>query len=311
MFKKNLAYWRQGLPYIDEIDMVVVPDVATAAAALEANQVDLLDPQSVTATSVAQIKKARPDVTVQAEPDIAYVLGMNAVKAPCNDGRVRKAVDLAIDRDELITVVGHGQGTLALPAVFSEVFTQEQIRGLVQHDPAQAKQLLAEAGYQRGLDIGLTYGSYRNVHDILPMVQLLQAQLKGVGVNLQLKPVPDAAAWDSRAWVRDFDMYIVRYPSVLDPDNNLYGWDVPGQAQNYGNVDDPELTALIVKQRQLTDAKARQATIQQAVERIVKMEWQICLFHPVVYNVWRPRLRDFWLNVGTQYWPLERSWIGR
>ena len=114
--EKNGAYWKRGLPYLDGIMIRIVKDESARLAAIRAGAADVT---YVTAVNAPAVKQDRNLALL--EGDNVY-FGMtlaqyvpNASKAPFNDKRVRQAINLVIDRDELLNSVIFGLGTIAEP----------------------------------------------------------------------------------------------------------------------------------------------------------------------------------------------------
>ena len=112
--------------------------------------------------------------------------------------KVRRAISLAINQDELDKITSGGLGGWSLPGVPADFFTQEQVKQVVKYDLGEAKRLLAEAGYPNGLDISLTSSIARNTGSPSAQEQLVQAQLKLAGINATME-TPNTETWRSRA----------------------------------------------------------------------------------------------------------------
>jgi peptide/nickel transport system substrate-binding protein len=313
VWKRNPAYWDSGRPYIDQVTWLVMKDDAAAFAAFTAKQVDTLtgSGNSVSVKQSEQIAKSRPDAVIKAIQDLSPVpLYMMVSKPPFNDMRIRQAVAYAIDRDEMIQTFTEGKGAWALAGAFPDTFSQQEIKLMLKHDPAQSKQLLASAGYPNGLDVEFIYaaGAYGDQYDQL--LQLLQAQLKKSGINLNLVPL-DKQDWLTRERRHQFQMTMPAGKSLgEDIDSYLYAVFYPGSGTNYGDINDPGLTPLLDQQRRETDPAKRKEIIQQAVKRInVDQVLGLALYYPANVDIWSPRLVNFARNFGVKGWPLEQSWI--
>ena len=158
VFRKNPTYFVQGRPYIDAINRLVLPDDATANAAFQTKQVDMLDYSGLSAETVDQIKKAIPGVIVEADLGTeGTFIYMNASRAPLNDVRIRKTFAPSINRDEFVRTFTNGKGAWALAGSLPGLFTEQQTKEILKQDPTQAKRLVAEAGYPNGVEIEFIY----------------------------------------------------------------------------------------------------------------------------------------------------------
>jgi peptide/nickel transport system substrate-binding protein len=312
-WKRNAAYWDSGKPYIDQINWLVLKDDAATFAAFGAKQVDVLtgSGNAVTAKQSEQIAKLRPDAVIKSIQDLSPIpLYMMVSKPPFNDLRLRQAVAYALDRDEMVNTFTDGKGAWSLAGAFPDTFTDQEVRQMLKHDPAQSKQLLSAAGYANGLDVEFIYaaGAYGDQYEQL--LQLVQAQLKKSGINLNLVPL-DKQDWLTRERKHQFQMSMPASKSLgEDIDSYLYAVFYPGSGTNYGDINDAGLTPLLDQQRRETDPAKRKGIIRQAVTRInVDQVLGLALYYPANVDIWSPRLVNFGRNFGVKGWPLEQSWI--
>ena len=312
VFKKNPAYWDKGKPYMDQVTILIIPDDATAQAAFQTKQLDILEQPgvSLSPTTVQQVKQQRADARVQQWIDPAPVhLYMMTAKPPLNDQRVRQAVSYAIDRDEWVKTITAGQGGWALAGALPDTFSQEEIKQMLKYDPAQSKQLLAAAGFANGLDLDMPYPGTHYGQVYIQEMQLLQAQMKKVGINLNLKN-NDFSAYLKMKHKGDYGMIFTGKALAPDVDSYLYAVFFPGSSENYTFLDDPVLTPLLVAERETFDPAKRKQVIQQAVKRInVDKVWALALFDPVNYDISSPRVQNYARNFGHNSWPLNQAWL--
>src|SRR5262249_14355766 len=136
----------------------------------------------------------------KAEPSLMYQdvlnintanIGMRADQAPFNDVRVRRAISQAIDRQGLIEAVYlRGAPSLAVaPGLVEWSLPIDQLgegARYYQHNPQEARRLLAEAGFPKGFKTLInTSGGWGP--DFVDAAQLVQRDLKGVGIEAELK----------------------------------------------------------------------------------------------------------------------------
>ena len=194
-----------------------------------------------------------------------------------------------------------GKGEWSLAGATEDLFTQDEMKKILSYDPAQAKQLISGAGYPNGVDIEFMYNAaYGDTFNI--KAQLLQSQLKKAGINLTLKPLlngEDAA----RRRTGDYQFNITPRGQGVpqDVDSYVYGMYHPKSPDNYGHVDDPQLTPLLEAQRRELDATKRRDILRQAVERINSVPWGLTLFYGPGYALYQQRLKNYAPNVAYPY----------
>jgi peptide/nickel transport system substrate-binding protein len=313
VWKRNPDYWDSGKPYIDQVIWLVIQDDPAAFAAFNTKQVDILTGAGyqVNVKQAQQISKSRPDAVIQSYQTPSPVpFYMMVSKPPFNDLRIRQAVAYALDRDEMIQAFTEGKGSWALAGAFPDTFTQEEVKQLLKKDPAQSKQLLAAAGHPNGLDIEFIYPGQAYGDQYVQLVQLVQAQLKKVGINLNLV-ILDKQDWLTRERKHQFQMTFPAGKSLgEDIDSYLYAVFYPGSGTNYGDINDPQLAPLLDQQRRELDATKRKEVIRQAVKRInVDQVLGLALYYPSSNEVWSPRVANYGSNFGVKGWPLEHSWL--
>ncbi len=190
---RNPDYWIKGRPYLDAVEMLVIPEASTQLAALRSGQLSLIREFSEELVDVAQ--RQMPGLQVVRCPGSnmsgAGMLWMNNSGPPFNDVRVRRAVAMAIDGETIVKGLYKGKAAvvamLPLPtqyAMKADDFPAD-VRQYVQYNPAKAKQLLAEAGFPNGFDTVINFtGRYSAPH---PMIaESLTGMLNAVGIRAKL-----------------------------------------------------------------------------------------------------------------------------
>jgi len=199
-------YWR-GEPVLESIEFIFMPDVNTRTLALESGQVD-------TATDVpdeeAWVQNMRnKGVIVDALGyDIPLLCHFNMTVEPLNDIRVRQALSYAINRDDFVQFHGPSicrpQVSVLPPGMYGSI--TEGVP-LYEYNPEKARELLAEAGYPNGFDLGVALSSVRDLY--LDPLEIIQAQWAEIGVSLEINAV---AHTEYHALIRQDLSPVVVYP---------------------------------------------------------------------------------------------------
>lgn len=166
------------------------------------------------------------------------VLSMNNSRGPLRDRRVRQAVTHAIDRFQLINSAwsGHGTviGTMSTPA---DPWFSDRSRDYP-YDPAKARELLAEAGYEKGLTLDLKLPT-------LPYTiragQFIESQLREVGITARISQLEFPARWLSEVFTQaDYDMSIIAHVEPRDIEKY-------GDPDYYWRYDNPKVRELLAE----------------------------------------------------------------
>jgi peptide/nickel transport system substrate-binding protein len=288
VFERNPKYFRPGLPYFDRFRAIWFADAALRQAAFIDGQVDLLNlfytgnKQDLDAV-VAQLGKDKV-VSVPKPVSFGSATHFNTKVKPYDDPRVRTALHLATDRDQIVAV-GLGNTTIGGPiaaALEPYGWKEDQLRKLPgyrqgrerQDDLRQAKQMLDATGIDlRNLPKMQTWTSTS------PIAQILQQNWKEIGFNVELEELNTADALAARQGRRNFSIISLGQQGSPDPDL-LYSDLHTRGGQNYGDFSNAEIDALIEKARTTFGVNERKAIYDQIQERLLKD------LNPRIWHIW-------------------------
>lgn len=199
VLKKNPHYWVPGRPYVDRLEMLSIPDPAARLDALLGGQVN-----AVESLSFAQGKSlmTNKDFTLLAAngPNMVPIY-MATTLAPFQDVRVRQAMKLIADRQQLVDTAQAGLGTIGNDLFGKGVeFYDNELPQRVQ-DIDQAKSLLKAAG-REGLSV--TLNSARAAPGMLESATVFAQQAKRAGVNIKVQTVAADQYWGSSYMKQNF-----------------------------------------------------------------------------------------------------------
>ena len=310
VYKKNSTYFIQGRPYLDQVNWLTLPDDTTNNAAFQAKQLDLLDYSGLDSSAVQQIQKAVPSAVVyQALDPHGYHVYINVTKPPFDDARVRRALAIAINRDQIIQAASAGKGEWALAGSQPGLFTSAETKQMLNYDPNQAKQLLSAAGHPDGISVDMIYPGTKYGQEYVTILQLVQAQVKNVGINITLQSL-DAATESLRKRQGDFQIDLTPKGVEGDLDQYLYEAFYSKSPGNYGRINDPKLDQLVEAQRAEVDETKRRDLWRQAVQYINgNQTWATALFYGELYRLWQPYVKDLYPNVGYRGLLYTNTWL--
>jgi peptide/nickel transport system substrate-binding protein len=307
-FKRNPTYWQAGQPYIDEVSWLVISDSASQVAAFVANQLDWVGNPAIGYPESLELRKQKPgarQITYTLAPLHLY---LNLRVAPLNDVRVRQAISYAIDRDAFIRSFTGGQGAWALAGAFPETFSQDEIKQILHYDPQKAADLLKTAGFAAGLTIPVKFPATEFGSTYVSEVQLLQSQLKQVGITLELQNITaEERPMDTKGG--NFQIIIIPKDLEGDVDSYLGGVFRTGAGYNFGGSSDPKLDALIDAEQTEPDPTKRLQMVREAVRYINETAQGLAIFTPPNFEFIQPRLNGYYPQAFVRQYPGPGSWL--
>jgi ABC-type transport system substrate-binding protein len=284
----------EGRPKLNGIYYRVIPEDLTAVMEFETGRLDvLLIPASeyhryTTDPAWRDLVYGKPGLNT-------YYLGLNCTRPPFNDVRVRRAVNMAIDRRHILNTVFEKRGVLASgpipPGLWKNSVLPLPSEGYG-YDPKKAEALVQEAGVK-----GKTIKVYISEEpEILDIVEVVQNYLAKAGINAEITQLdwsafkqavnegkPDAFWLDWRA----------DYPDPEDFLFPLFHSASVGPAGNRTRCLDPDLDRLIETAQRTIDERQRYRLYRQAEERVIKNAPWVFMWHKVDYYVIQPLVKDF------------------
>ncbi len=182
---KNPNYWEEGKPYLDAITMKVFPEEASAVAALQAGQIDFLTLEDPNNYPLLQAIQGLSLLTVPANGGVFWCF--NGDKAPMDDVKVRQAISTAINREEVLQLVGGGLGQVSgfITPAFEGIYTPASELPNYTYDVEKAKALLKESSQPNGFKMDCLY------IDTLPLMkngaQLFKQYMEAIGIEVELR----------------------------------------------------------------------------------------------------------------------------
>lgn len=268
-YVRNPNYFEEGKPYLDGVDIMVIPDQAARIAAFRTRQIEYMS--EISPEDWENLKKTNPD-TVENRKLYATQsqLAMSMKHEKFKDVRVRQAMSMAIDRQNAVDRI-YGGGEISAPVnptMGDWSLPLEEREELLAYDPEKAKQLLADAGFPNGFDtVIMTTEAYGE--ELIRLAQWMAEDLKAIGINAEIE-VAEYGSFIERWRSGDFELkvgYITRYQEV---DEWLYYQFHTNGVGNYFGDSYPELDKLLEEQRVLLDVDARKAKVHEAQRYILE-----------------------------------------
>lgn len=177
----NPDYW-DGEPSIKTLNFELITDASTALTAFEAGELDIVAVPSASWEEVSSNDAYASDAPLT---NHCLYLMFNTQQAPFDNQKLRQAIAYAIDRQAIIDMAMDGLAEPASTLATPYMFGYQEEHPSYEYDPEKAKELLAEAGYPDGLDIGSLKtmgGTYFE-----KVMQVVQGQLQAIGITSQIE----------------------------------------------------------------------------------------------------------------------------
>ncbi len=309
-FSKNIELtafdeYFEHKPYIEKISFHVIADPTTRFLMLKSKQIDIgsLEPMQLERQVKQSFFKTYQKIE-QISHSYTY-LGFNLRNKKFQDSRVREALSLGIDRQELVDILflGHGQICKGPFLPGGPAFNNEVQAPLLDQNKARA--LLKEAGYDKNNPFEFEIAT-SNSSEVRPYAaQIIQHQLAKIGVKVNLRVMEWQAFLNMVVFPREFDTVLLGWSLSLSPDPYLV-WhsdnDKPG-AFNFIAYKNKKVDALIKKAEGLVNREKLALVQREIFKRVVDDNAYLFLYIPNSINVIdkkispiEPTINGFWHN---------------
>ncbi len=309
LLEKNKNYFEKGLPYLDAIELRIIPDTTTSMLEFENGQQDvhtLLDQDYERITTDPQWA----DSIVTNVPMNTYFLVFNVKNEILKDVRVRKAITMAVNRADLIKYVLPGKAFMARGFLSPGLPGYDPKFPTLPYDLKKAKELLAEAGYPNGF----TIESWQVKNDVtLRRNEAIQAMLREIGIDMKIVQM-DKAAWREARANGKIPMSLANWwADIGDPDNYLYVWFHSSQSRGFSsNYANPKVDELLEKARTSTDQATRLKMYQEAERIIINQDQAIApLWHLKEYYLIQSWVHGFYLQPTGVMSTYKQVWLDK
>ena len=268
-------YWQQDLPFLDEVVWQVMTDEASRVAALRAGEIQLTMFEN---PKMLDLLVNDPNVTtvVQAATNY-YILFVNANPPELSDERVRQAISLGIDREQIkdVALFGRAHATGPIAAAFTQLARPLDEIPFYTRDVARAKQLLADAGYADGLQLQLLITPI--LAATVPIAELMKTQLAEVGIEIEIVQRDLATFVDEYAVQGTAQLAISWWAGYSDPYLIL----LENSSQVFApilGISNPEVDELIAASASTVEPEARLQVLRELEDAIAT----VAGFQPLV-----------------------------
>ncbi|MEH7239123.1 glutathione ABC transporter substrate-binding protein [Bacillus sp. JJ1562] len=276
-FAKNQDYWGEKAK-ADTLTFKVVPDQSTRVAMLETGEAHALLLGSSDVARVEAMQGIELDRVSSTRMDY---LGFNMQKAPFDNEKVRQAIAMAINKEDIVDGILDGQGLAAIGPLAPTVVGNSQELEPLAYDVEEAKKLLAEAGFEDGFKTSLQVNTGNAERENI--AKLIQAQLAPIGIEVEI----DLIEWGTfleKTAVGEHELFILGWTTVTgDADYGLYALfhsSMFGEAGNRAFYKNDRVDELLDLARTEADQEKRNVAYKEISEILIKESPMVYLQHP-------------------------------
>ncbi|MFD1517226.1 ABC transporter substrate-binding protein [Pseudonocardia yunnanensis] len=262
-----------GDAYLDGLEFRVVPESGVRTGSLQSGEVDAVG--SIGQQDEAPLTAVGVQLPARANPGIPFGISFNLSKPIVSDPAVRQAISLAINRPELVAAVYTSETKPATSVLASSTPSYQDESALLGFDPAKAAAVLDADGWAPGPDgirakagqaltIPLTW--FANAGTNRPALELIQQQLKAVGIDLQLgeRPITDATP------VQQSGNFVATWGNLTRADPDILRSQFATTGNNFYRLSPGPLDELLAAQAAEADPAKRTSVVGQAQELLLQ-----------------------------------------
>lgn len=321
-FVSNPNYWgydprypENKLPYADTLRFLVIPDQATALAALRTDKIIAIT-EGIDWETVASLSKTNPGILKATTPREGISLDLRVDKSPFTDIRVRKALQMAVDLETIATTYYGGivDGIpcgLANPAMKGYYTPYEewsqQLKNEYAYNPEEAKKLLAEAGYPSGFKTNCVTDTTADQN----VMQILKSYLLDIGVDMEIR-LMDATSFAAFVNAGKQDQMCSRSRGSVGlpfPPDRLITRRWSQHYTNWTHCNDPVYDKFYADFLATPDMEEQRKLVVQAVDYALAQHWSVNVLPTVRFMVYQPWLKGYGYGGDITRVNWDKCWI--
>jgi len=281
---RNPHYFVQGQPYLDGVDFRMIKSDDARVNALRSRSLDMID--FVPWKDIDSLGR-NASIKIDSAGGAFMSIWFNATHEPFDDPRVRQAIAYAIDREAISKAAffGHGKPIYGTPTPSDSPYFAKETDRTYTRDLKRARELMAQAGHAQGMQASMVV--FQGLGIYTTMAQIIQANLKEIGIDLKLEPVEWATLVDRKN--RGDYQSMIYGVSVKLPDPDAYAYYLGADSTYWAKpigYRDPELERLLTEGRAQTQVERRKPIYLQAEKRILETS-------PWVFVNWREQAQGY------------------
>ena len=298
---KNPDYWEEGLPHLDQVRFLNVPEASTGLLQYREDELDLL--LDIPTPEIKNVQDEFADEYYEKPGLNVRYWGFKMDVEPFGSNlKLRQAFNYAVDRNLIWDVLMEGQRRPADAGVLPPEMPAADVEGY-SYDLERAKTLLAEAGYPNGEGLEPITLYYFASADDAPQVAF-QDMMSQLGVQIELQKEDSATYW-SHIGEDDVQLFLSGWSSDFADPSEVFDF-LFAEGRDDTHYDNPEVNKLLREATALTDEAARNDVYRQVHEIIMAdAPWIVSSYSKVIY-LQKPYVKNFIVSpAGTYRTPLK------
>ncbi|WP_109000669.1 ABC transporter substrate-binding protein [Streptomyces rishiriensis] len=303
---------KKGEAYLDRLVFRVVPEAGVRAGSLQSGQVDAIS--SVGRANEAALEGGQVTLLCRANPGVVFGLGVNNSRPLLKDVKVRQAILAAVDRKQIADTV-FPTGTQPATSVLAHTTPDyTDLSSDLAFDAAKAKSLLEAAGWKAGSDgirakdgkkLSLTISWFPNAATNQPALELVQQQLKAVGIDVVLKQ-GQVSQFATTLQGGDFDLV---WGNVTRSDPDILRTSFSTRLANFYRLPATSLDTALSGQAATTDTAKREQLVEEAQKLIVQNAYNVPVVELQTQLAVSKKVHSLDFDSGSRI-QLHDTWIG-
>ena len=320
---RNPDYWKPGRPYLDAVEVRIVPNRATRVLALVAGENDMTATGDISVPVMKDIAAQAPQIHCQLGPtNVSSNVLVNAARPPFDNPRLRRAMMLGLDRQGFIDILSHGHSSIsgimmALPegqwGMPKDMLSQlPGYAGTLEDRQAEARAIMASLGYgpTNRLKVKVSTRDFSSYKD--PAVILVD-QLNKINFDAELEILESTVRF-GRATRQDFSVASnLTGAGIDDPDVMLVENFACKSANNFTKYCNREVDRLLAAQSAERDFGKRRDIVWQIERMLADDVARPIISHGRAAQCWHPYVKGYVRQENSIYnhWRLEQVWLDK
>lgn len=303
----NEDWWGEG-PFVDGIEIRILPDEASILAALRAGTIDfglLNDPL------IATLLVGDANIVLHRTPTLSYnVLQLRAVVEPMDMIEVRQAMSCAIDRQEIVDSAALGEGKVTGPLTMASFALSTDDLFCYEQDVERARELMASVGMEDGFTLNVMAAN-AEPPVATAIAQVIQAQLQAINISIEIESL-EIGTYVDRWLAGDFEAAVALNGGRIDP-YPMYSryWQYDANFQNTAGYIDDTLDTLMKAGQIETDPDARYQIFAEFQRHLVETSPWLWLYAGFTYTAHQPTLEGWIPNANDSLYYMHNIRINR